>query len=58
MVLQKKTILIYDFLLRCAITSTMCIVYVKVCSGKMPWPKTGATYFHAQLGLLGKGCAM
>ncbi len=24
----------------------------------MPWPKTGATQYHAQLGLLDKGCAI
>ena len=24
----------------------------------MPWPQTGATQYHAQLGLLDKGCAI
>ena len=24
----------------------------------MPWPKTGATYYHAQIGLLDKGWAI
>ncbi len=35
---------------RCAIS----IVRVWV----MPWPKTGATHYHAQLGLLDRGCAI
>ena len=26
--------------------------------GDMPWPKTGATHYHAQLGLQDKGCAI
>ncbi len=26
--------------------------------GAMPWPKTGATQYHAQLGLPDKGCTI
>ena len=26
--------------------------------GEMPWPKTDATHYYAQLGLPGKGCAI
>ncbi len=29
-----------------------------VCVGGMPWPQTGATLYHTQLGLPDKGCAI
>ena len=33
------------------LTATMCAILI-VRAGGMPWPKTGATHYHAQLGLL------
>ncbi len=32
-----------------------CVILIIVRVGEMPWPKTGATHYHAHLGLLDRG---
>ena len=32
--------------------------YINVCMQGMPWPQTGATHYHAHLGLPHKGRAI